>query len=124
MTTIHGFTLTRETDIPELNVHVRVFRHDKTGAQLISMENDDENKVFGITFRTPRACHPVEYRIDMYVNGAFTTTTTAPPRSNTSPAAARERGRGSSTVCGPSLLTDTGGGGGRRRYGQPLTAEK
>ena len=32
----------------------------------------------GITFRTPRACHPVEYRIDMYVNGAFTTTTTAP----------------------------------------------
>ena len=53
MTTIHGFTLTRETDIPELNVHVRVFRHDKTGAELLSLENDDENKVFGVRFRTP-----------------------------------------------------------------------
>ncbi len=53
MTTIHGFTLTRETDIPELNVHVRIFRHDKTGAELLSLENDDENKVFGVSFRTP-----------------------------------------------------------------------
>ncbi len=55
MTTIHGFTLTRETDIPELNVHVRIFRHDKTGADLLSLENDDENKVFGASFRTPPA---------------------------------------------------------------------
>jgi Zn-dependent M16 (insulinase) family peptidase len=53
MTTIHGFTLTRETDIPELNVHVRIFRHDRTGAELLSLENDDENKVFGVSFRTP-----------------------------------------------------------------------
>ena len=32
----------------------------------------------GITFRTPRACDPVEYRIDLFVNGAFADTTTAP----------------------------------------------
>ncbi|RIK40468.1 MAG: peptidase M16 [Chloroflexi bacterium] len=53
MTTIHGFTLVREQKIPELNTLARIWRHDKTGAQLLSMESDDENKSFGITFRTP-----------------------------------------------------------------------
>ncbi len=32
----------------------------------------------GFTFRTPRACHPVEYRVDLYVNGAFAATTNYP----------------------------------------------
>jgi Zn-dependent M16 (insulinase) family peptidase len=49
----HGFTLVREQDIPELQTHARLFRHDRTGAELLSLENDDENKVFGIAFRTP-----------------------------------------------------------------------
>ncbi len=53
MTILHGFELLEERDIPELNVHARLWRHQKTGAQLLSLENDDENKVFGITFRTP-----------------------------------------------------------------------
>jgi Zn-dependent M16 (insulinase) family peptidase len=53
MTVIHGFELIREEDIPELNTHARLFRHVRTGAELLSLENDDENKVFGITFRTP-----------------------------------------------------------------------
>ncbi len=53
MTTIHGFELLREQDIPEINAHVRIFRHQRTGAELISLENDDSNKVFGITFATP-----------------------------------------------------------------------
>ncbi len=53
MTILHGFELLEERDIPELNVYARLWRHQKTGAQLLSMENDDENKVFGITFRTP-----------------------------------------------------------------------
>lgn len=48
-----GFVLVKETMIPELNTRARLFRHLKTGAELLSMENDDENKVFGITFRTP-----------------------------------------------------------------------
>jgi len=49
----HGFELLQETDIPELNTKARHFRHQKTGAELLSLENQDENKVFGITFRTP-----------------------------------------------------------------------
>jgi hypothetical protein len=53
MTTIHGFELLREQNIPELNTKAQLFRHVKTGAGLLSLENDDENKVFGITFRTP-----------------------------------------------------------------------
>ncbi len=53
MTTTHGFELIREQDIPELNTKAKLYRHVKTGAQLLSMENDDENKVFGITFFTP-----------------------------------------------------------------------
>ena len=53
MTTIHGFELIREQEIPEINTHARIFRHVRTGAELISMENKDENKVFGITFDTP-----------------------------------------------------------------------
>lgn len=53
MTVIHGFELLREEDIPELNTKARVFRHVRTGAELISMENNDENKAFGIAFTTP-----------------------------------------------------------------------
>lgn len=53
MNQLHGFVLIREFDIPEIHTHARLFRHEKTGAELISMENDDENKCFGITFRTP-----------------------------------------------------------------------
>jgi len=30
-----------------------MYRHKKTGAELLSVHNDDDNKVFGITFRTP-----------------------------------------------------------------------
>lgn len=53
MTEIHGFELLIDEEIPELNTRARLFRHIKTGAELLSLENDDENKVFGITFRTP-----------------------------------------------------------------------
>jgi Zn-dependent M16 (insulinase) family peptidase len=53
MTTIHGFELLREQEIPELKTTARLWRHLQTGAELLSLENDDENKVFGITFRTP-----------------------------------------------------------------------
>ena len=50
----HGFTLEREQQIPELNTRVLLFRH-RTGALLLSAINSDENKVFGINFRTPPA---------------------------------------------------------------------
>ncbi len=50
-----GFSLLKEAFIPEINTRARLFRHNKTGAELLSLENDDENKSFGITFRTPYA---------------------------------------------------------------------
>ncbi len=51
--TDHGFELLEEREIPEINTVAKHYRHVETGAELLSLENDDENKVFGITFRTP-----------------------------------------------------------------------
>lgn len=53
MKVIHGFELVREQTIPELKTKAELFCHVKTGAELLSLINEDENKVFGITFRTP-----------------------------------------------------------------------
>jgi presequence protease len=53
MSIIHGFELIREQDIPELKTRAFFYMHIKTGAELLSLKNDDENKVFGISFRTP-----------------------------------------------------------------------
>jgi Zn-dependent M16 (insulinase) family peptidase len=52
MSILHGFELIREQTISELNTHGRLFRHLRTGAELLSLENENENKVFGINFRT------------------------------------------------------------------------
>jgi Zn-dependent M16 (insulinase) family peptidase len=49
----HGFELIQEQNIPEINSLARLYRHEKTGALFLSLINDDENKSFGITFRTP-----------------------------------------------------------------------
>ena len=49
----HDFTLLKETFITELQSRAFLYRHDRTGARLLSLVNDDENKVFGISFRTP-----------------------------------------------------------------------
>lgn len=49
----HGFTKIKEMEIAEMATMARVYRHDKTGARVLSLINDDENKVFGISFRTP-----------------------------------------------------------------------
>ncbi|NUM49338.1 MAG: insulinase family protein, partial [Anaerolineales bacterium] len=51
----NSFTLLREQQIPEINSLARLYRHNQTGAELLSIINDDENKSFGITFRTPSA---------------------------------------------------------------------
>ncbi len=53
MEVIHGFELLRDQDITELKIGTRFYRHVKTGAELLSIISDDENKVFGITLRTP-----------------------------------------------------------------------
>ncbi len=48
-----GFALLRDETIVELKTQARLYVHLKTGAELLSLSNDDENKVFGIAFRTP-----------------------------------------------------------------------
>src|SRR5690554_5114476 len=48
-----AFELVREERIEEVNALGRLYRHKATGAEVLSLANDDENKVFGITFRTP-----------------------------------------------------------------------
>jgi presequence protease len=48
-----SFTLLNEQTIPEIASTAKLYRHDKTGARLLSVLNADENKVFGINFRTP-----------------------------------------------------------------------
>ncbi len=53
MQTRFGFSLQHEQQIPEISSLVRLWIHDSTGARLLSLLNEDENKVFGITFRTP-----------------------------------------------------------------------
>jgi hypothetical protein len=53
MTVMHGFELIREQEIPELRTKAQLFRHVRTKGELLSLINEDENKVFGITFRTP-----------------------------------------------------------------------
>lgn len=49
----HGFKLVEEYDVKEINSKARVFLHEKSGAKLLNLQNDDDNKVFAVGFRTP-----------------------------------------------------------------------
>ncbi len=53
MTLTHGFELLRDEQIEEIDTRARTWRHVQSGAELLSLSNEDENKVFGISFRTP-----------------------------------------------------------------------
>ncbi|MBT5329893.1 MAG: hypothetical protein HOL51_27635, partial [Gemmatimonadetes bacterium] len=48
----HDFELLRDEEISELNMRGLFYRH-RTGCEVVSLINEDENKVFGINFRTP-----------------------------------------------------------------------
>ncbi|XP_074560044.1 presequence protease 2, chloroplastic/mitochondrial-like [Curcuma longa] len=48
-----GFEIISEQTIDECKSTAVLYRHRKTGAEIMSVSNDDENKVFGIIFRTP-----------------------------------------------------------------------
>ena len=39
--------------VDEYGYYCTLYRHKKSGAELLSVATDDDNKVFGITFRTP-----------------------------------------------------------------------
>lgn len=47
-----AFNLVKEQNIPELKSVATLYVHKRTGARLLSIINDDENKVFSINFRT------------------------------------------------------------------------
>lgn len=47
------FDLQREEWIDEIQAQIRLFRHKATGAEVLSVCNQDTNKVFAITLRTP-----------------------------------------------------------------------
>ncbi|KAK8561299.1 hypothetical protein V6N13_149527 [Hibiscus sabdariffa] len=48
-----GFEKVSEEFIGECKSKAVLFKHKRTGAEFMSVSNDDENKVFGIVFRTP-----------------------------------------------------------------------
>ena len=53
MSRIHGFDVLRDEPLDEYAARAVLYRHARTGAQLLSLIQDDANKVFGVTFRTP-----------------------------------------------------------------------
>ena len=48
----HGFSLVREEKLSEVSGIARLWKHE-TGAEMLSIVNNDENKCFGAIFRTP-----------------------------------------------------------------------
>lgn len=51
--TYSGFKLVDEKEVKEINSKAFIFQHEKTGAKLLKLLNEDDNKVFSIAFRTP-----------------------------------------------------------------------
>ncbi len=49
----HGFKLLDGKHVAEINSDAKLFVHEQSGARLLHLGNDDDNKVFSITFRTP-----------------------------------------------------------------------
>ena len=54
-TACHGFAVERCETVPELDADAYVLRHTASGARLLYLACDDENKAFAIGFKTPPA---------------------------------------------------------------------
>lgn len=50
---LHGFAVEKREGIPEIDGEAFVLRHVKSGARLLYLKNDDPNKAFSISFKTP-----------------------------------------------------------------------
>lgn len=48
-----GFRLVETKKVKEVNSDAHLFYHEKSGARLLFLENEEDNKVFSISFRTP-----------------------------------------------------------------------
>src|SRR6185503_12148114 len=53
MSAANAFELLTKKTVKEVGSEASLYRHKRTGAEVLSLVNDDENKVFGIAFRTP-----------------------------------------------------------------------
>ena len=49
---LYGFTVVEKRDFPMLGAELTLMEHERTGAQLIYIANDDVNRVFDLTFFT------------------------------------------------------------------------
>ena len=49
----NGFKLIQMEEVEDINSRCHVFEHEKTGAKLFYAQNNDENKVFFVAFKTP-----------------------------------------------------------------------
>jgi presequence protease len=50
---VSGFKLERAEFVQEVGSMMRLWVHERTGTELMSVSNGDENKTFGVVFRTP-----------------------------------------------------------------------
>eukprot|EP01065_Artemidia_motanka_P009192 TRINITY_DN14694_c0_g2_i1.p1 TRINITY_DN14694_c0_g2~~TRINITY_DN14694_c0_g2_i1.p1 ORF type:complete len:1010 (+),score=346.02 TRINITY_DN14694_c0_g2_i1:76-3105(+) len=48
-----AYDLVKESAVPEFGTDCSLYRHRATGAEVLSLQSKDTNKVFAITFRTP-----------------------------------------------------------------------
>ncbi len=65
---LQAYTILEKRTIKELNSLAYVLKHNKTGARVALLSNDDDNKVFYIGFRTPPAdstgvAHIIEHSV-------------------------------------------------------------
>ena len=51
--TVHGFRISSREELPEIDGEAYVGVHEASGARLLYLKNDDNNKSFAIGFRTP-----------------------------------------------------------------------
>ena len=51
----HGFKVLQAQFVDEISSQAYIMEHIKSGARLLYLANDDDNKVFSISFRTPPA---------------------------------------------------------------------
>ena len=51
--TVSGFTVTSKKALPEFDADAYVMHHAASGARLLYLACDDENKAFSIGFKTP-----------------------------------------------------------------------
>lgn len=65
---LESYEVVEAREIGDLNSYGYLLRHKKTGARVVLLSNDDDNKVFYIGFRTPPAdrtgvAHIIEHTV-------------------------------------------------------------